>query len=116
MRGSGGGFCGIFPNLAELLRDIAQYQLRLPQCSAERLGLPAVCTMEPCFVYLFFEEDFFRGTVAPSLRASDKPIAIACFLLVTFFPERPLFNVPCFLSCIAFSTFFDAFFPYLAIY
>jgi hypothetical protein len=27
-------------------------------------------------------------------------------------PDEPLFNVPCFRSCIAFSTFFDAFFPY----
>ena len=56
----------------------------------------------------------FLGTLAPLFRASDSPIAIACFLLVTFFPDRPLFNVPCFRSCIAFSTFSDAFLPYRA--
>jgi hypothetical protein len=66
------------------------------------------------FEDFFFEEDFFfRGTLPPAFRASDSPIAIACFLLVTFFPE-PLFKVPFLRSCIAFSTFSDAFFPYFA--
>ena len=63
----------------------------------------------------FFEEDFedfFEGTLPPSLRASESPIAIACFLLVTFLPE-PLLSVPRFRSCIAFSTLSDDFFPYL---
>src|SRR5580765_8223800 len=64
--------------------------------------------------YFFFDEDFLLGTLAPAFRASDSPIAIACFLLVTFFPERPLFRVPSFRSCIAFSTLSDAFLPYLA--
>ncbi len=32
-------------------------------------------------------------------------MAIACFLLVTFFPERPLFNFPALRSVIAFLTF-----------
>ncbi len=44
----------------------------------------------------------------PSLRASDSPIAIACFRLVTFFPLRPLFNLPCFISFISRSTFLPA--------
>src|SRR2546423_8567021 len=70
------------------------------------------------FAHLFFEdfffEDFFFGTLPPSFRASDNPIAIACFLLVTFLPE-PLFSFPFLRSCIAFFTFFCAFFPYLAI-
>src|SRR6266542_3211755 len=52
---------------------------------------------------------------SPSFRACDSPIAIACFLLVTFLPDLPLFSDPSFRSCIAFSTFFDAFLPYLAI-
>jgi hypothetical protein len=65
--------------------------------------------------YFFFEEDFLPGTFAPLLRASDNPIAIACFLLVTFLPERPLLSVPLLRSCIARSTFSDAFLPYLAI-
>ncbi len=65
--------------------------------------------------YFFFEEDFLRGTLAPSFRASDNPIAIACFLLVTFLPDLPLFNVPSFRSCIALLTLLAAFLPYLAI-
>src|SRR5882724_5204573 len=64
--------------------------------------------------YFFFDEDFFLGTLPPAFRASDSPIAIACFLLFTFLPE-PLLSVPFFRSCIAFSTFLDAFLPYLAI-
>src|SRR5437763_13059919 len=63
----------------------------------------------------FFFEDFIFGTLPPSFRASDNPIAIACFLLVTFLPDSPLFNVPSLRSCIAFLTFFCAFLPYLAI-
>jgi hypothetical protein len=66
--------------------------------------------------YFFFDEDFLPGTLAPAFRASDNPMAIACFLLVTFLPDRPLFRVPSFRSCIAFSTFSDAFFPYLAMF
>ena len=65
-------------------------------------------------IYFFLEEDFFFGTLPPAFLASDSPIAIACFLLVTFLPE-PLLSVPCFFSCIAFSTLSEAFFPYLAI-
>jgi hypothetical protein len=60
------------------------------------------------------EADFFAGTLPPSLRASAKPIAIACFLLFTFLPDRPLLSVPRLRSCIAFSTFFCAFLPYFA--
>jgi len=33
-------------------------------------------------------EDFLRATFLPFLRASDSPMAIACFLLVTFFPRH----------------------------
>src|ERR1700749_262338 len=52
--------------------------------------------------------DFFAGTFFPSLRASDRPIAIACFRLVTFLPLRPDFSLPFFLSRISVSTFFPA--------
>jgi hypothetical protein len=61
----------------------------------------------------FLPDDFFFGTLPPARRASDKPIAIACFLLVTFLPE-PLFRVPRLRSRIVSSTFSDAFAPYLA--
>ena len=40
---------------------------------------------------------------------------MACFLLVTFLPERPLLSVPLFRSCIARLTFFPAVLPYFAI-
>jgi hypothetical protein len=53
------------------------------------------------------------GTFPPSRRASDSPIAIACLRLVTFLPERPDRSVPCLRSCMAFSTLFEAFLPYL---
>jgi hypothetical protein len=61
----------------------------------------------------FEDDDFFDGTLPPSRRASDRPMAMACLRLVTFFPEPPLFSVPRLRSCIALSTFSEAFFPYL---
>lgn len=61
------------------------------------------------FAEVFFAADFFFGTFAPDLRASERPIAIACFRLVTFFPLRPLFSVPLFFSRITRATFFCAF-------
>ena len=69
------------------------------------------------WVYFFLDflrEDLFRGTLPPSLRACDSPIAIACLRLLTFLPDRPLFNAPLFRSRIARLTFWDAFLPYLA--
>jgi hypothetical protein len=56
-----------------------------------------------------------RGTLPPARRASESPIAIACFRLVTFFPEPPDRSSPRFISCMAFSTFWAAFFPYLRV-
>jgi hypothetical protein len=52
-----------------------------------------------CYLLLFF------GTLAPDLRASDSPIAIACLRLLTFLPLRPDFSWPCLYSCIALLTF-----------
>src|SRR4029077_17630714 len=56
----------------------------------------------------------FLGTFAPAFRASLSPMAIACLRLVTRLPDRPDFNVPRLRSCMARSTFSDAFRPYLA--
>lgn len=53
------------------------------------------------------------GTSAPSRRAADSPIAMACLRLVTFFPERPRRNSPRFISCIACPTLALAFLLYL---
>src|SRR5262245_11931402 len=56
---------------------------------------------------------FLRGTFAPFLRASESPIAIACFLLFTLLvPFFPDFNVPCFRLRIALLTLFWAALPY----
>jgi hypothetical protein len=60
----------------------------------------------------FFARFFFFGTLAPDLRASDNPIAIACLRLLTLRPERPLFNVPFLRFFIARSTLLDALFEY----
>ena len=40
----------------------------------------------------------------PLRRASERPIAIACFRLVTFLPERPDLSLPCSISRISVST------------
>jgi hypothetical protein len=55
---------------------------------------------------------FFFGTFAPSARASDRPIAIACLRLLTFLPEPPLFSVPALRFFIARPTLADAFLEY----
>ena len=63
----------------------------------------------------FFRDDFlFRGTFAPFFRASDRPIAIACFRLLTFPPLPPLpdLSVPLFRRCIALLTRLLADLPY----
>src|SRR4051812_41195645 len=78
------------------------------RCSAE-----VARGLKPHYDFFFRPPRFF-GTFAPDLRASDRPIAIACLRLFTFLPLRPLFSVPFFLSCIARFTFAPAFLPYLA--
>jgi hypothetical protein len=77
------------------------------------------------FVADFLPADFFRppldfrfdGTFAPFARASDNPIAIACFLLVTLppLPPRPLRNVPFLRFFIARSTRLLAALPYFRV-
>ncbi|MBV8197472.1 MAG: hypothetical protein JO263_05015 [Candidatus Eremiobacteraeota bacterium] len=53
-----------------------------------------------------------EGTFAPERRASLKPIAMACFRLFTFLPDRPDLSSPRFISCIARLTLRPAFGPY----
>ena len=71
---------------------------------------------EPFREELFLDE-LFRGTFAPFFRASDRPIAIACFRLFTVppFPPGPDFSVPRFLRRIALATFLLAARPYLRV-
>jgi hypothetical protein len=64
--------------------------------------------LELFFFEDFFELDFFAGTFAPSLRASDSPIAMACFGFFTFLPLRPDLSLPRLNSCISRSTDFEA--------
>src|SRR4029079_11387976 len=54
-----------------------------------------------------------RGHLPPAPRASEGPMAMACFRLVTFLPDPPERNVPRLRSCMAFSTFCAALSPYL---
>lgn len=61
--------------------------------------------------YRFF--CFLAGTLAPFSRASLRPMAMACFRLVTFAPEL-LLSVPVFRRCIADFTVFAADLPYFA--
>jgi hypothetical protein len=61
----------------------------------------------------FFDEALRDGTLSPSARASEMPMAMACLRLFTFAPEPPLFNLPEPYSCITFETFFCALGPYL---
>src|SRR6516165_237098 len=49
-----------------------------------------------------------RGTFFPSLRASERPMAMACLRLVTFFPLLPLLRVPRLRLRIARSTSLEA--------
>ena len=64
-----------------------------------------------------FLASFFLGTLAPFLRASDKPIAIACFLALhrSTFTAFAGFRVPLFSRCTALLTLLPAAFPYFAI-
>jgi hypothetical protein len=57
---------------------------------------------------------FFGGTFAPFFRASERPMAIACFRLFTVppLPPFPDFRVPCCRLRIALSTDLPAAFPY----
>jgi hypothetical protein len=59
-----------------------------------------------------FRPPGLRGTFAPFFRASDRPIAIACFRLFTVLPLLPDLSVPFFLRRIALSTRFEAALPY----
>jgi hypothetical protein len=69
---------------------------------------------EDFFFAVVLDEVFLLGTFAPFALASERPIAIACFLLLTFAP-LPLRSVPDFFRFIALLTVLCAFFEYFAI-
>ena len=62
----------------------------------------------------YLEGLLFLGTLPPCLRALERPMAIACLGLVTFFPDLPLLSFPCLYSCIDFLTSCFDFVPYFA--
>ena len=114
----------VFFRVPELLEDFRLLDLRLlvflpgvlRLLDLRLLDLRLLDFLLPDFLLDdFFLADFFDGTFAPASRASDKPIAIACFLLFTVLPERPLFSVPRLRSCMARFTFAPALLPYFAI-
>jgi hypothetical protein len=70
------------------------------------LAVRLVAFLTDFFTVFFFPA--FLGTFFPAARASDKPIAMACFRLVTFFFDRPLFSVPALRFFTARSTFAEA--------
>ena len=49
--------------------------------------------LSPFRYNFFFRPPRFFGTFFPLLRASERPIAIACLRLLTFLPLRPLLSV-----------------------
>ena len=70
--------------------------------------------IENIFSDLRGDDYFLRGTFAPFLRASERPIAIACLRLFTVLPLLPDFNVPRFCLRTADLTVALAFAPYRA--
>lgn len=54
---------------------------------------------------------YLCGTFAPLRLASERPMAIACFLLAARFPLPPFFKLPFLNLCIARPTDFCAAFP-----
>jgi len=67
----------------------------------------------PVLIRQLVQERGSCGTFFPFLRASDRPMAIACLRLVTFFPLRPLLSLPEFRLCIARFTSLEALREYL---
>jgi hypothetical protein len=60
---------------------------------------------------LFRLDEGAGGALAPFFRASDNPMATACFGFLTFLPLPPLFSLPSFIFFIACSTDFCACLP-----
>ena len=99
---------------------ILQYVLRRCRASrrAKRSGSSGVSVIRrgalgrPRFSSADYYAAFLRGTLAPDLRASLMPIAIACLRLFTL-RLPPDFNLPCLYSCITLPTLFCALLLYL---
>jgi len=88
------------------LEDLRPVRLRALVFRVVRFRLPGLLA-----VFLLFR---LAGTFAPFSRASESPIAMACFRLVTVppLPPLPLFKVPRLRRRIALSTALPAALPY----
>lgn len=75
--------------------------------------IPTARNLEDQAAFLWEELFFLVGTFLPLLRASDKPMAIACLRLVTVFPLLPDFNLPRLNACISRFTSLPALLLYL---
>jgi hypothetical protein len=81
--------------------------LRLAPLERARLELARLelARLELARLELARRADDRAGTLPPSRRASERPIAIACRRLLTRLLERPDLRVPRFISCMARPTF-----------
>lgn len=94
----------LFEALPELLlRDFEEPLRDVLLCDFEalRCDFAVLLLFLPLFFVLLLPDDLRFGTFAPSRRASDNPIAMACLRLFTFLPLRPLRSLPSFISCIS---------------
>jgi hypothetical protein len=90
-----------------------------PLSASARVGAkpPPTTPFRGGSAHLFFDALRLRGILAPALRGSDNPMAIACARLLTLRPDGPLRSFPRLRSLMALFTFREASFPYLrAIY
>lgn len=106
--------------LAVVLLDEGDARFALDVLDVEDVRLAVLCFEDAArlgeerLALVFLDEPDLRdaapasGTFFPSLRASLKPIAIACARLLTVLPERPDFSLPCFWACSASWTFSEA--------
>jgi len=117
--------CSVFPAAVDTScpawRDLLRCKRR---CEDRRAQFPLECLADFNWYVCGSKKsiqslchDFFRGTFAPFLRASESPMAMACFLLFTLPPLPPLpeRSFPWFARRTARSTLLPAALPYFAI-
>src|SRR5256885_13722948 len=93
-----------FPSRAAMAGCKRQRERQSPEAEASGLVQDQdFFFLRPPFFFFFLPPFFFFGTFLPFLRASDRPMAIACLRLFTL-PPLPLFSVPFFLRRTALST------------
>src|SRR5215471_13180936 len=74
---------------------------------------PRQASLGACPTQRHVRADLRFGTFLPFLRASERPIAMACLRLLTVLPLRPLLSAPFLRFFIARSTYLEAPLEYL---